>query len=115
MTTAELIIRFPEFTAESTARLQLAIDDAELIVGLCFGKFRPLAVSYLAAHLFVVGKQSASGDILAIKEIASESVGSVSASYLASSDTINAYGSTTYGQQFETLRKRSCSGSVLIG
>lgn len=115
MTTAELITRFPEFTTETTARLQLALNDAELMTGQCFGKFRPLAVAYLAAHLFTLAKQSASGNTSAIQEVASESVGSVSVSYSVSNGGITDYGSTTYGQQYEALKKRACMGAVLIG
>lgn len=115
MTTAELITRFPELANEDVARLQMAIDDAELMVGECFGKFRTLAVALLSAHNFIVGKESANGNTSALKEVVSESVGGVSVSYAVSSDGNDTYGSTTYGQQFEILKKRACTGAVLIG
>lgn len=75
MTVAELITRFPEFETETEARLQLAIDDAELMVGSCFGKFLEIAVACMAAHLFTMGKETASGNISPIQAVASESVG----------------------------------------
>jgi len=115
MTTAELIARFPELSAEDTSRLQLAIDDATLMVGTCFGKFYGMALAYMAAHLFTMGKQSSTGNTSPLKEVASESVGSVSVSYVSSSDESSDFSSTTYGQQFEILKKRACMGSVLIG
>lgn len=115
MTIAELIIRFPEFTTEPPSRLQLALDDAGLIVGKCFGKFRPLAVAYMTAHLFTVGKESLLGNTAPIKDIASESVGSVIVSYSVSRNGITEYGSTTYGQQYEILKKQACFGSVRVG
>lgn len=114
MTTAELITRFPEFSAESAPRLELAIADAELMVGECFGKFRTLAVAYMAAHLFTMGKQTESGNTAPLQEVASESVGSVSTSYVSSNDGKSENSSTAYGQMFDNLRKRVCVGMVSI-
>lgn len=114
MTTAELIERFPEFATEYTPRLQLAIDDSELMVGSCFGKFRTLAVAYMAAHLFTMGKQTENGDISPLKEVASESVGSVSVSYVSSSDAQSSNSSTAYGKYFDDLKKKCCIGGVSI-
>lgn len=114
MTPAELIARFPEFTNEAPERLQIAIDDAELMVGQCFGKFRTLAVAYMAAHLFTMGKQTASGDTAPLKEVASEAVGSVSTSYVSSNDGKSENSSTAYGQMFDNLRKRMCVGMVSV-
>ena len=119
MTPTELIARFPELSAESTPRLQLAIDDATLLVGTSFGKFYEMALAYMSAHLFTMGKQSSTGNAASFKEVASESVGSVSVSYVTSSDGSSGgpsdFSSTIYGQQFENLKKRACFGSVLIG
>lgn len=114
MTTAELIVRFPEFATESEPRLRLAIDDAELMVGECFGKFRTLAVAYMAAHLFTMGKQTAFGNTAPLQEVASESVGSVSMSYVSSNDGKSENSSTAYGQMFDNLRKRMCVGMVSV-
>lgn len=114
MTPAELIARFPEFTNEAPERLQIAIDDAELMVGQCFGKFRTLAVAYMAAHLFTMGKETQNGNIAPLKEVASEAVGSVNVSYVSSSDGKSENSSTAYGQMFDNLRKRVCVGMVSI-
>lgn len=114
MTTAEFIARFPEFATEQLPRLQLAIDDAELMVGTCFGKFRTLAVANMAAHLFTMGKQTANGDIAPLQEVASESVGSVNTSYVSSSDGKSENSSTAYGQMYDNLKKKCCIGGVSI-
>lgn len=115
MTVAELITRFPEFSTENEPRLQLAIDDAELMVGSCFGKFREIAVAYMAAHLFTMGKETESGNISPLKDVASESVGGVSTSYVSSSDARSSNSSTSYGQHFDNLKKRCCVGMVAVG
>lgn len=115
MTVAELVARFPEFSIEAAPSLQLAIDDAELMVGSCFGKFRDTAVAYMAAHLFTMGKETDSGNTSPLQAVASESVGSVSVSYVSSSDARSNNSSTSYGQHFDNLKKRCCVGMVAVG
>lgn len=123
MTAEELLpafrTRFPEFIAQTDARIEAYLGDALLIFTLC-----ETAVLYLAAHLLTLDIESGSGSTGASSdggdgEVTSESAGGVSASYKsqAAKEKDVFYMSTVYGRRYVTLRN-ACPGyrfSVRIG
>lgn len=123
-TIATFRLRFPEFSDDTEfpdARVQLFLDDAQVIIGSeenrwC-GKY-DLAHAYYAAHLLSVGTNSELGDSASkVGAIQSKSAGGVSVTRTSAiknkSDEEDWLLSTTYGQQFMIIR-RGCFVGVLV-
>jgi len=115
MTVEELLplfrTRFPEFDAQSDARIEAYLGDALLIHALC-----ETAVLYLTAHLLTLDIESGAGSTGASSdggdgEVVSESAGGVSASFKSQADKGKDvfYMSTAYGRRYIALRN-ACPG-----
>lgn len=122
---ADFRARFCEFSDSkeySDARVQIFIDDAALLyLGMdearWAGKY-DIAQSYLAAHLLAVNDKSALGDSASqAGPVSSVSAGGVSVTRATQtkdrSDTNEFFMSTTYGQQFLSIRN-SCFAGVAV-
>jgi hypothetical protein len=102
----EFRIRFPEFAAESDARILIYLNDALKIFSLCC-----TTVLYLAAHLLTLDNDSGAGGSGGSVdggegETVSESAGGVSASFKSQADTgkDSFYTVTPYGRRFLAMR-----------
>jgi len=118
-------IRFPEFadnTEYPDARIQLFLDDTTCFIGTnearwC-GKYN-LAHCYLAAHLLTIGTGTEAGDTSSTAgPISSKSAGGVSVTRAVTSkdrsDADEFYSTTSYGQQFLTIRNMCFAGVVVV-
>jgi hypothetical protein len=106
--------RFPEFSAVSSARITMYLNDALEIYALS-----ATAVVYLAAHLLTLDNDSGAGSIGASLdggegEVQVESAGRVSATFITQARTgkESFFTTTAYGRKYLTFRKRF---SVRIG
>lgn len=89
----------PEMDAVDAALRTRIIDLAKLRVSeKVFGELTELATAYLAAHMLTMRTRSGAGGA-----VSSESEGSLSRSYTASSDK-SLLASTSYGQEYIALR-----------
>lgn len=102
-------IRFPEFDSVLDARIQLFIDDAELILNeVYWGEKFDLGTSYYVAHELTRGTKTEAGSSLSSGLVASKAVDGVSISYTNKTPTADDegyYASTSYGQKYLALRK----------
>lgn len=123
----DLRTRFPEFgdTTEYTdARISMfigdAIDDIGLNASHWQGEYRyNKALAYLSAHYLVLATESEYGDTSAKYPIIQKTAGGVSLSYsglagASRTDYIKRLSSTTYGQEFLSIRGRSFVGSFVV-
>lgn len=113
--------RYPEFedsTEYSDARINLFIADAQDDIGADEGHWGSTvrydrALAALTAHMLVAGEASESGDYSPLQAIASKSAGGVKIAHVQSSKTApkstyeNMLKSTTYGQNFLAMRRRT--------
>lgn len=106
---ASFKIRFPEFDSVDDTRIQLFLDDAEVILNPVFwGDKYDMGQAYLAAHFLVIGTNSEAGSTSPSSGVASKSVDGVSISYnnpTPNSEADAYYLSTSYGQRYLALRK----------
>ena len=113
---ADFRMRFPEFVDDTeypTLRIQMFLDDAQLIhmgsnESRWNGKY-DIAQAYLAAHLLTQGTKTEAGDSNAqAGAIISKTAGGVSVSRAISTSPKSAqdeaYFGTAYGQQFVIIR-----------
>lgn len=113
ITASEFKIRFPEFVSESNERIDLFIEDAEIILNEAYwGDKYNIGLHYYTAHLLVIAnKASESGNTGSVAPIAGRSVDGVSISYSSGNigNKINEgdvwLNSTQYGQRYINLRK----------
>jgi hypothetical protein len=123
----DLRTRFPEFadnTEYSDARIEMficdAIDDMGSVESHWQGEYRyNKALSYLSAHYLVLATDSEYGDTNAKYPIIQKTAGGVSLSYsglagASRTDYIKRLSSTTYGQEFLSIRGRSFVGSLVV-
>lgn len=122
VTPSAIKARFPEFTSETDAFIQIHLDDAVLDLDETrWGDLYAQGVAYLTAHLLVSAKRRAAntGAVPAAGAVASKSVGDVSISYASSGRVDNSvgaveYNSTTYGQRYLTLRRMVGTGAYVV-
>jgi hypothetical protein len=112
MTPAELVPKIaPEF---ATVDLSGAILVAEMEIAANFGgDTRPLLVAYLAAHILTIGRRPG-GSTGAISSI-SEGQASITFTQNKSSTTSSVGLCTTYGQEYDRLRRSLTLGAVSVG
>lgn len=103
VTPADIKTLFPEFAAESDARIQLLLDQALLSVNASvWGNKADFGIQYLTAHLLTVLNRGGGG---ASGPITSEKVGDLQRSYASSGAVTHELGSTGYGLEFLRLRR----------
>lgn len=108
VTPATFKVLFPEFVAQTDARVQLFLDQASRRISTTsFGTLYDDAQSYLAAHLIAVSAR-ASGMTLsgASGPVTSETVGPLSKSYASNYGATTGadnYDATPYGQEYQRL------------
>lgn len=124
ITPTSFVIRFPEFTAISTARIQMFIDDAVVVLNEAFwGVKYDLGLSYLTAHELALAEKAAAAAIgsgAVSGPITSKSVDGVSVTYAAPSPISggiqgDSYLSLTgYGQKYLALRRTLGAAAYVI-
>lgn len=118
-TPATFKVRFPEFSGENDARIQLFLDDAALLMGSearwCSGLYN-VAQCYYAAHLLALAQLSADGDSGVVGPVSKQEVDDViiEQAVSAASAGEGTLGTTTYGKQYLQYRK-VCFGAYIIG
>ncbi len=102
--------RFPEFCEEDNDRVQLFLDDAELLMAdkPKWMNFYDVAHSYYAAHLLTVGLSTESGDSGILAPIKKQEVDDVIIEQAVSavSPTADDLYSTSYGKRYVNYRRR---------
>ncbi len=102
-------IRFPEFDSVLDARIQLFIDDAEIILNeVYWGEKFDLGTSYWVAHELTINEKTGAGSSSSSGLVASKAVDGVSISYtnkVPVADDEAYYSSTAYGQKYLALQK----------
>lgn len=110
-------VRFVEFADTPDARVQIFLDDAALDMNEAFwGSKYDLGQVYLAAHLLIINQKTSVGKSGSSSPITGRTVDGSSVTY---SDPISAGGdpfmnSTSYGQNYSTLKKHLGSGACVI-
>lgn len=112
VTPATFKTRFPEFVSEDDARVQLFLDDSELILNSAYWSDKlDLGTNYLTAHYLALANKTAGGtaSVGISGPIAARAVDGASVTYAAGAapkDQSDAYYlQTTYGQRYLALRK----------
>lgn len=127
ITANDLRTRYPEFSDTdeyTTAQIEMfigdAIDDMGDVVSHWHSEYRyNRALSALTAHYLVLAKASEYGDTNAKYPIIQKTAGGVSLSYsglagASRTDYIKRLSSTTYGQEFLSIRGRTFVGSLVV-
>jgi len=127
ITPDDLRIRYPEFSdvveyvdARLLMFIQDAIDDMGTSESHWHSEYRyNRALSALSAHYLVLATASEYGDTNAKYPIIQKTAGGVSLSYsglagASRTDYIKRLSSTTYGQEFLSLRGRTFVGSLVV-
>ncbi len=110
--------RFPEFSTETDARVQLFLDDATVVLNVSFWSTKyDLGISYLTAHYLALANKSelgstGSGGVVTGRAVDGASVNYGTATPLDMSDTY--YSSTVYGSRYLALRKSLGVGACVI-
>lgn len=114
ITVSDFTTRFPEFVSEDSARIELFIADAELVVNETLWDVKyNLGLAYLTAHYLSLANftEGGGGGVgSGTGTIASKSVDGVSVSYAVptisnTSGNDDFYTQTSYGQRYLALRK----------
>lgn len=105
-------VRFPEFVSEEDARIQLFLDDAELILNSTYwGDKLDLGTAYFTAHSLAVANRMAEGGSAGTTgPVSARAVDGVSVTYGSSAPVAGSQGeayylSTSYGQKYLALVK----------
>lgn len=127
ITPDDLRIRYPEFadnTEYTDSRIEMficdAIDDMGIAESHWVSEYRyNRALTALSAHYLVLATESEYGDTGAKYPIIQKTAGGVSLSYsglagASKSNYIKRLSSTTYGQEFLSLRDRTFVGSLVV-
>lgn len=127
ITPADIRTRYPEFAdivEYPDARIEMFIMDAVDDIGSSESHWQSeyrynRALSALSAHMLVLGTDSEYGDTNAKYPIIQKTAGGVSLAYsglagASKTDYIKRLSSTTYGQEFLTLRGRTFVGSFVV-
>ena len=123
VTVADFKTRFPEFTQDD-GHIQLALDEALMIHAI-----NPLATMYCTAHLLTRSAEASKPGANGLEgrgEVASEGAGPFRIEYITQAESMGRgqgsrdayFTSTTYGQSFLTLEKRtprSAIGAMVAG
>jgi hypothetical protein len=108
-TIADFQARFPEFEDAEEELIQLALNDAARAVGTNWIEADyATGILLLAAHAMQVG-----GGAYDSGGLRSFSIGAISVTY-ADFDKVAKLDTTSYGQQFISLRNRNARGVVVI-
>lgn len=107
--------RFPEFDdpIATDERVQLFLDDSELMIPTSWGNVRDIGIYYLTAHELAISIKTSSGSTDGIAQVASKSVEGVSVSYnnkATENSTEDYYASTSYGKRYLDLARRKNVG-----
>ncbi len=127
ITPVDFRTRYPEFADVVTypdARIEMfiadAIDDMGDVVSHWQSEYRyNRALSALSAHYLALGEDSEFGDTNAKYPIIQKTAGGVSLSYAGvgsshKTEYMKRLSSTTYGQEFLSIRGRSFVGSLVV-
>ena len=127
ITPVDIRTRYPEFTDTTEypdLRIAMfiadAVDDIGTDVSNWLNEYRyNRALSALSAHYLVLGTDSEYGDTNAKYPIIQKTAGGVSLSYsglagASRTDYIKRLSSTTYGQEFLSIRGRTFVGSLVV-
>lgn len=110
MTVTDIKSKFTEFTDISDSDIQLLLDEASIFITSKYGKYQDICTSYYVAHNLTSQQNATNGDESSLNAIGSESVGSVSTSYVMpsiSNSDDSFYLSTSYGQKYLEFRKKA--------
>jgi len=112
-------VRFPEFGPIADPRIQLFLDDADLVLNESFwGDKYDLGIAYYTAHYLQIGIEAENGNSGSSGPIVSQSVDGVSIAFgQANTPTDQSdiqYASTSYGQRYLALRKSLGSGAMSV-
>lgn len=118
-TATSIKMRFPEFVMIDDPVVEFAIEEAALEFGdgSNWTSGANIALSYLVAHYVAsaISRASSGGDGVEDGEIASESFGRLSISYVSKANVVAADKSTSsYGQRYIELLAGNFSGAIII-
>lgn len=112
-TATSIKARFSEFSAETDAAIEFAIEEASRRVDATWvAKDQTIAVSYLTGHFLmcdIARRESASG-----QRLASESIGGLTQRFENTRPEMDDFSSTLYGQRFLALAKLNFSGGLVV-
>lgn len=119
MTPVEFKLRYPQFTAELDARVQLYLDEATIYISQeVWGEVWPKAQGLITAHQLTVDNAiTASGSAGSFNTVTSESAGDVSYSVgegLTKEVMNNPFKATQYGQEYLYLLSRFGMGAIAV-
>lgn len=120
MTPSEFKALFPQFTAETDARVQIFIDLAEPYFAVTrWGDFYSEGIANWVAHSIVVAnaEATASTSVIDADDATSETFGRISTTRspeLAKMTAENPYLRTTYGKRYAYLRKLVGMGGAVV-
>lgn len=103
--------RFSEFVSVADARIQVFIDDSEIIINETYwGTKYDLGISYLTAHFLILAQKSEAGSTTPLSgAVTGRSVDGTSVNYASPPTPDNQneayYSQTVYGQRYLALRK----------
>jgi hypothetical protein len=110
---ANFRLRFPEFTNESDAEIEFAIEEAARQVDDTWTVGdQANAVLYLSGHYVMVSiarRESATG-----QRVTRESLGDMSWSFENTRPAADDLESTQYGQRYRALLRRNFSGGLIV-
>lgn len=107
-TKSQLVARFPEFSAESDARVAAMLEMArDFVDEASFGSKATTALMLYTAHLLAGTSQSAAGTA---GPMTSERVGDLARSYAAPAADANGLKASTYGQLYLKLANNEFAG-----
>ena len=112
----EFRTRFPEFTTVADERVQLFLDDAELLMGTetRWLKYYDVAQEYHTAHLLVVAQVQALGDSAPLNPVSHQEVDDVTIKSAVGNSvpTAEDVWSTSYGKRYAQYRKICFAGPI---
>lgn len=112
ITWADVVAVAPELASVATATQNAILADvAAQLVAAQWGSRYDVACTYLAAHLGTLSKSGGQG---VAGPVTSETVGSVSRSYAAPAVSESGMGSTSYGREYERLKKQNVGRIGLV-
>lgn len=108
ITPTQFKTRFTVFSSISDDKIQIFIDEAEIVLNeVYWGSKYDLGLYYYAAHALAVNNYSEAGNTVSKSPVSGKSVDGSSTSYSTATlnnQSDNYYASTIYGQKYLTLR-----------
>ncbi|BBE08585.1 Uncharacterized protein MCB1EB_0424 [Mycoavidus cysteinexigens] len=118
ITPADVKARFPVLDAVEEAQLQLLINDTRPFFNIDrWGAFYPRGACLLVAHFWTLQQKFDKGETAPIHAVTSRKAGEVQLSYAPPTalDAQDAWlASTSYGQQYLSLRKQVSFGALVV-